>query len=76
MFVLNQKYYAVKTWFHDLPNNLTQPTLYCYDTAEDLQANQNEISSEIFKFEYAPELHSLVGIEAAVQYAMESIEPI
>ena len=66
MFIFDGKRCAVKTWFHDIPNNLTQATVYQYDNEDDLNNHVNEVSSDIHRFEYSETLHSLVGIEAAV----------
>ena len=71
MFMLNDHYCVVQTWFHDLPNNLTQATLYRYATEQNYLEHNNEVSSEIFRFNYDPSLESLAGIEAAVQMFIE-----
>lgn len=71
MFMFNGEFCAVKTWFHDLPANMTQATLYRYETEENYLEHNNELSSDIYKFNYSEELHSLEGIENAVKEFME-----
>lgn len=74
MFMHNDQFCAVQTWFHDIPNGLTQATLYRYATEENYLEHNKELSSEIFRFNYSEELHSLVGVEAAVKIFVEQIE--
>lgn len=66
MFILNDKYYKVQTWFHDLLNNLTQATVYKYGNEADLLAHENQEGSDIHQFAYNSELESFAGIEAAI----------
>lgn len=67
MFVHDGKVCKIQVITHNLMENMTQLSVYVYETPEDADSNKNHVASLVHRLPYSSEVIKLADLESIVQ---------